>query len=1500
MKRKWLKIAVWLLLTPVILFVTLMILLYAPPVQNFIRQKATALASEATGMDISVRRIDLRFPLNLLVSGVQVVQQADTLLTLERLNVHVQARPLFRGQVEVDAIAVEQAAVNSAGLLEGMSLRGTLGSFLLESHGVDLIREEVILNNVALADTRLQVTLADTTATAADTTATDLRWRAVLHALRLDNVAVELDMPLDSMRLSAKLGQVRLEEAVADLKEQLYGWQRFDLSDASLGYDSGTGQPASGFDASHVALSGLRLGVDSVFYQGRNMKAVIRELALSDRSGLSVTSLTGTLQADSAAISVPALRLLTPHSEINLSAHTYWELVDMPTTGNLTVRLDARIGKQDVMLLAGEQPEEFRDAYPSHPLVIRAGTDGNFSQLQLSRFAIDLPGAFSLHGEGVMHNLTDSLARKGSLKLEMLTQNLNFLTGLAGLPAGGSVVVPDSMKLKAQLGIEGPRYEAHLHLRERQGAVNLNAGYHAGTEAYRAELAVRNLQLHDFLPQDSIYHLSARLSASGQGTDFSSHRTNARLHAWLEKLEYGPWDVSGVDLKAGLRSALATVKLTSDNDLLRMQTEADLRLDRRYLDGRLDLNVDQVDLYRLNVAPRPLRRPFAFHLGAEARRDSIKLGLEAGDLGLRFRARSTLKELIEQGSRFADVLARQIEERRLDHAELRRMLPSAGMHLDAGQENPVSYYLATKDITFHDFKLGFGFTPELGINGRTAVHGLRMDSLQLDTIFFSVKQDTSLMRLQGGVVNGPDNPQFVFRSTLTGEIRSEDAELRVGFIDEQGDTGVLLGLNARPLTEGHGKGNGVLFNVTPAEPVLAFRKFHFVEGANWLYLHKDMRLYANVDMSSDDGLRFRMQSNQQDTVSLQNMNIELRRLQLAELSRVLPYMPHVSGLFSAEAQYVQTPTSLQLSAEADVRSLTYERKPVGDVGLGATWLPGEGGKHYLSTYLSFDGEEVLTADGMLLQGTVADSLNVETRLADFPMKVANVFVPDGMVTLAGRLNGDMLLSGTMEKPRVDGELSMDSVSVFARQAGARYWMDNRPVRIDNNRLLLDKFAIYTTSNNPFTIDGNVDFRNLERPTADLSLKAANYTLLDAPRTRESLVYGKVLVDFSATARGPLDALTMRGNMHLLGDTDVTYVLTDSPLTVEDRLDGLVSFVSFNDTTALAAEEAPVMSLGGLNMIMTVSIDNAVRLRADLTPDRSNYVELEGGGTLTLQYTPQGDMNLNGRYTLSEGVMKYSFSIIPLKEFQLANGGYVDWRGDPMNPTLNLKATERVRASVASDDNGSRTVNFDVSIAIKNNLSAPELTFDLAAPDDATVENELQAMSPDERSKQAITMMATGIYLNSGVKGGGLTMGAALNSVLQSQINALAGSVKNASISVGIEDRTAAETGDTQKDISFRYSQRFFNDRVQIVIGGKVSTGANATNDVESFIDNISLEYRLDASGTRYVRVFHDKNYESVLDGEVTETGLGLVMRKKLDRLSELFIFRKKKVGPTAE
>ena len=90
MMKKILRWTGIIILTPVLLFVVLFILLYIPPIQNFLREKATTIASEATGWEIGIERISLSFPLNLVVKGVEVVDKQDTLLTAGELMVKVQ------------------------------------------------------------------------------------------------------------------------------------------------------------------------------------------------------------------------------------------------------------------------------------------------------------------------------------------------------------------------------------------------------------------------------------------------------------------------------------------------------------------------------------------------------------------------------------------------------------------------------------------------------------------------------------------------------------------------------------------------------------------------------------------------------------------------------------------------------------------------------------------------------------------------------------------------------------------------------------------------------------------------------------------------------------------------------------------------------------------------------------------------------------------------------------------------------------------------------------------------------------------------------------------------------------------------------------------------------------------------------------------------------------------------------------------------------------------
>ncbi len=105
-------------------------------------------------------------------------------------------------------------------------------------------------------------------------------------------------------------------------------------------------------------------------------------------------------------------------------------------------------------------------------------------------------------------------------------------------------------------------------------------------------------------------------------------------------------------------------------------------------------------------------------------------------------------------------------------------------------------------------------------------------------------------------------------------------------------------------------------------------------------------------------------------------------------------------------------------------------------------------------------------------------------------------------------------------------------------------------------------------------------------------------------------------------------------------------------------------------------------------------------------------------------------------------------------------------------------------------------------------------------------------------------------------------------------------------------------GQTTTDYSYQFSKRFLNDRVRVVIGGKVSSGTDATEATQSFIDNIAIEYRLDAANNRYVRLFYDRNAHDPLEGTLMKTGAGFVMRRKSERFGDLFIQRRKKKSTT--
>ena len=319
------------------------------------------------------------------------------------------------------------------------------------------------------------------------------------------------------------------------------------------------------------------------------------------------------------------------------------------------------------------------------------------------------------------------------------------------------------------------------------------------------------------------------------------------------------------------------------------------------------------------------------------------------------------------------------------------------------------------------------------------------------------------------------------------------------------------------------------------------------------------------------------------------------------------------------------------------------------------------------------------------------------------------------------------------------------------------------------------------------------------------------------------------------------------------------------------------------------------TIEGFDMLLSVSIDESAHILCALNADKTNYIDLMGGGDLQMRYNTADGIQLTGRYTLNDGKMKYSLPVIPLKTFDIQDGSYIQFTGDPFNPTLSITATENIRSTVNEGEGNGRSVDFVCGVKLSQTLEKPGIQFIVSASNDATIQDELSSMSVEERGKIAITMLASGMYLANG-NTSSFSMNSALTSFLNSEINNIAGSaMRSIGFDVGMSvDNSTNAAGGVHTDYNFKFAKRFFNNRLSFTIGGQVSTGAdldNSAKDNSMFFNNVELQYRLNEKASMYVRAFYNGNTYDWLEGQIGEYGGGFTWRRKLSSFKDIFRFK---------
>ena len=1607
MLKKILKYTFRTLLVILLVLMLVPALLYIPAVQDFVRGKAVGYASRTLGMDLSVERLRLSFPLRLSVDNTLLSDKGDTLLSCGHLSLDVAVWPLLRKEVAVRSLELAKLAAHYRDSTAGMDLKVAAGQFAVNDCRVGLPAKTVGISRIALTDGDVFLNTAESAPAEKADSAAALPWQIDVGKLTVANLVFGMRTAPAATDLSVRLPdgevdscRVLLDSRQASVKSILLNrggyayltapadagekapdktavpdkrtasnkttarskaapsdktatqgkaahpdktaaadnassphdaaaddgeapalpWTvrvgSVALNDNSLEYGTLHHRPAAGFDPAFIVLSPLDLSVDSIYNRGADIALRIRRLAFTERSGLSVRNAAGAFAMDSTGISLSGFELATPLSGVRAEAHAGAGIMRMAPDTPLTADLSASLNTEEIKLL---YPQLIPAALDDRIVRIKLSAAGTLGDIKKAGLDISSPGHIDLAVNGTAKNLLAPERLEAAARFEGEFRDMAFL--LEMLPDTAlrrRVTIPERITLRGAADADRGLYSLASTLNADGGQLTLNGRIDPEKQIYDAEVRCDSLPLNRFLPADSLGALDFTLTAGGAGFDPLLPQTRGSVRMRIGRAEYRSHDFGGIELDADLENQHLSGRLSDRDEALRLLLSVSGTLTEREQRIGVSGNVFDFDLADMGITPEQIGGSFALDADASAsdaggmaarltldsivirsknRTDRIRrtnvtfgtdttatrAGLTSGDLTLSFAAPEPLDSLTAAASRSAGVLAQQIRSQHVDMDSLKTVLPDFGLRVSAGRDNILSSFLRTKRIAFSSLDIAGTNCDSLPVSLRMRVEKLAYGSIVLDTLTASAVQNGSRLEYALRVANAPGNLDNIALAGVYGHVVRNTGAVNFYQKNRAGREGFRFGVDAA------WNDSLIRASVTPLAPVFGSEPWT-VNPGNYLVYRFDGNLSADLDMTHGDQ-RFAIHT-VPETDSLRGIRLDIAGLNIGGALAMLPSAPPVGGVLGAAVTLNTGADSLAVRGDVSVAGLSYDKQRFGDVGLGVRYAQGR--EQQADVRLTLDGADVLTARGDYRKERESP-LDLTASIPGFPLQRADVFLPADMLRLSGILSGKLHAGGTPQRLQLNGGLQFAQTEVRVPMIGTSFRLSSDTIRIDDSRVLFDDFAVTAPNKSPLTIGGYVDLTDFGRITADIALRASDFQFVNVARKEGTDVYGKAYLDLDATAKGPLDELVVRGSVALLKNTDINYVMQDSPMDVKERPQNIVTFVSFRDMDNQSfAEATPTVRIGGMDILLNVDINDDVQAAVDLSADGSNRIDLQGGGNLTFTMNPLGDVSLSGKYVLSGGTVRYNPPVISQKIFKITPDSYVDWVGNVADPAFNITAVETVRASVSADGQDSRSVNFNISINIRNTLNDLEVSFGLSAPEDLTMQNQLNSLTAEQRANQAMNLLIYNTYTGPGTTAKVSTENP-LNSFIQKELNQWAqNNLKGVDLSFGIDSYGEDDPNGQRTDYSYRLSKSLFSNRVRAVIGGKFSTDAAPSQNLkENLIDDISLEYMLTKRDNMYLKVFRHTGYESILEGEITETGVGFVIRKKLLRLGDLFRLTKR-------
>ncbi len=1293
--------------------------------------------------------------------------------------------------------------------------------------------------------------------------------------------------------------------------------------------------PAEGLDMNYLQANNVNISIDSLYNCGTVITVPIERFTVDERSGLRVTEASGTFAMDDEGMSLHGFNIATLLSSLSADAYVSNDFIAGDRNGKVSLDLDARIGLAEVARAMPSLAPMLSMIPQYRPLEAKIDVNGTAGNMSVATCEIALPRYATISVTGEVRNVMSADEMALRLGLDGDFENINFVKP-SMLEAGQEdMVYFPPLQLDGDVEMKGEDIKGAMSLAMPSGGVALKADWVGQTYDYDLSLQADSLPLKALLPLSDFGILTATVDAKGHGVDLFDPATSLEAYMKVSDFEFGNENYSDIRLAARLNNGNFVTNFLSDNDVLKLRLGAYGSIGQDVYDVKVNADIENIDLQRLEMSETVMQGganiscdgSVDFARGIYSGKMSVKnLGLTMdedyyyadaidmdfesdsshtagsivnGDMALSLESPCSVDTLLARFTRSGEVVASQIEKMVIDADTLRDIMPEFICNLNAGKKNLASQFMESSGITFDDMRFNVVKDSTFRMTGdidRLTASGLTIDTVRM----YATERNRRINYLLHAANRDNRNGTGIASAGLVGIVAGNRATVLMRQYDFNDSIGVRFGIDATMDTA------NVLLKLIPEDPIIGYKRWYVNKDNSLSYNYRTKHFDANMRLQCDSSVvsLTTRHSEADDSANVQeDILLDVSKVQISDWLTFSPFAPPIKGVLGMSLKVKYNGDKLWGDGVLNLNDFYFAKKRVGDFAINSLIdLDPQTGGTNISAALEVDGRQALIAYGAVNDTSTVNLYDIWIELDRFPLSIANPFLPPNVLSTGGYVNGMMAVSGSSEQPLLNGYLQCDSTYVSVPVFSTNINLPDTHIPVDSGVIKFKDYSVKMLNNNPLVVNGTVDISDLADAAIDLSIKGQNVQFVNSNQTKKAELFGRGYANLDASMHGTMSDLDLNATVSVLSGTNITYVMpTDvNTLTQQKSSDGLVSFVQFSDSaTYVKMDSLQAPAASNMNLTARLNIMQGAKVNVYLSNNGSDRAEIEGSGNLTFALNKLGDMTLTGRYTINNGFVRYNPPLISQVLFNFKEGSFVQFNGEIMNPVLNLTAVQTTRANVTQEGQNSRLVDFMISLSATNTLSDMDVKFDLSTTGDLTIQNELQSMSETQRSAQAMNLLLYGTYTGPGTSTVSGNFGSSqLYSFLQSKLNSwAANNIKGIDLSFGIDQYDQTVDGVTSSTMRYSYqvSKSLFNDRFKIVVGGNYSPDMTGEDEIaQSLFNDVSLEYSLTPSGSMYVRLFNKSGYESILEGEVTQTGVGFVISRKLPKLKYLFNFGRRR------